>query len=86
MSFGNETWGEDLIIFDSYSSLTQAIEAYLRPLLSFESFRYQKFGVEGMLIPNFGVSTILNQVDIFGRWQILNFGLLQGQVKSYHFY
>ena len=41
----------------------------------------------GMFMPNFGVSTtILNPVDIFCRCYKLNFGLLQGQVKSYHFY
>ena len=41
----------------------------------------------GMLIPNFVVSTtILNPVDISCRWYKLNFGLLQGQVKLYHFY
>ena len=40
-----------------------------------------------MLILNFGVSTtILNPVQIFCRWYKLNFGLLQGQVKFYHFY
>ena len=40
-----------------------------------------------MLIPTFGVSTtILNPVDISCRWYKLNFGLLQGQVKLYHFY
>ena len=39
-----------------------------------------------MPIPNFGVSrTILNPFDIFCRLYKLNFGLLQGQVKSYHF-
>ena len=40
-----------------------------------------------MLIPNFGVSTtIFIPVNIFCRWYKLNFGLLQDQVKSYHFY
>ena len=40
-----------------------------------------------MPIPNFGVSTtILNPVNIFCKWYKLNFGLTQGQVKSYHFY
>ena len=53
MGFGNKTWGEDLILFDSYTILTQATEAYLRPLLSFSSvmttfeiFRQQKFGMD----------------------------------------
>ena len=40
-----------------------------------------------MSIPNFGVSTtISNPVNIFCKWYKLNFGLTQGQVKSYHFY
>ena len=40
-----------------------------------------------MPIPNFSVSrTILNPSDIFRNWYKLNFGLLQGQVKSCHFY
>ena len=39
-----------------------------------------------MLIPNFGASkTILNPVNIFCRWYKLNLGVLQGQVKLYHF-
>ena len=37
VSFGNEAWSEDLIIFDSCTSPTEAIEAYLRPLPSFSS-------------------------------------------------
>ena len=37
MSFGNEAWGEVLKFFDSYTNLTHAIEAYLRPLLSLSS-------------------------------------------------
>ena len=91
MSFGNEAWGEDLKIFDSYTSLTHTIEAYLLPLLSFSSFdifRQQKFGVEKYSHTQcyLGVSTtILNPVDIFCRWYKLNFGLLQDQVKSCHF-
>ena len=40
-----------------------------------------------MFIPNIGVSTtILNPIDIPCRWYKLNFGLLQSQVKLYHFY
>ena len=40
-----------------------------------------------MLIPYFGVSmTFLNSVDFFSWWYKLNFGLLQGQIKSFHFY
>ena len=40
-----------------------------------------------MPILNFGVSTtILHQVDIICWWYKLNFGLLQGQVKSYLFH
>ena len=53
MSFGKEACAEDLKISDSHMSLTQAIEAYLLPLLSFSSgmatfeiFHQQKFGVE----------------------------------------
>ena len=76
-------------ISDSYTSLIQAIEAYLLTLLSFsqvmapfEIFNQQKFGIK-MPIPNFGVSTtILDPVD---RWSKLNFGLLQGNVKLHHF-
>ena len=35
VGFGNEVCGETLKIFDSHTSLTKAIEAYLWPLLSF---------------------------------------------------
>ena len=91
MSFGNEAWSEDLKTFDSYTSPTEAIDVYLRPLLSFSSileyFVSKNLVRRGMPITNFGVSTtILNQVDIFCWWYKLNFGLLQGQVKSYHFH
>ena len=38
------------------------------------------------LMPDFRLSTtILNPLEIFLRWCKLNFGLLQGHVKSYHF-
>ena len=37
VGFRSEDWGETLKIFDSYTSLTKAIEAYFLPLLSFSS-------------------------------------------------
>ena len=37
VSFANNTWGEDLNISGSYMSLTQVLDAYLLPLLSFYS-------------------------------------------------
>ena len=89
-----------LLLFASNSivgletSPTQVTEVYLQPLLSFSSViaTFEKFFRKnvvwrGMLVLNFGVSTtILNPVHIFCRWYKLNFGLLQGQVKFYHFY
>ena len=94
VSFGNETWSEDLIIFDS----TRIRHKPLRPicdhywvflwwLLLLKYFISKNLVWRGMLIPNFGVSTtILSPIDIFCRWYKLNFGLLQGEVKLYHFY
>ena len=92
VSFGNEASCEDLKIFDSYTSLIYAIEAYFLTIIelfsvmdTFEIFHHPKFGMEKYVIPNFGVSTaILNPVGIFSRW--CYFGLLQGQVKSRHFF
>ena len=92
VSFGNEASGEELKDFDSYTSLTHAIEAYLLTITelflvisTFEIFHHQKFGMEKYVIPNFGVSTaVLNPVGIFCRW--CYFGLLQGQFKSRHFF
>ena len=75
VSFEKEACSEDLIIFDSYSSPTQTIEAYLRPLLSFSSnFFYiwnislTKIWCGEYVYTNFGVSTtILNTVEVFCR-------------------
>ena len=76
----------------SYTSLIHTIEAYLLTITelfsvmsTFEIFHHQKFGMEKYVIPSFGVSmAILNPVGIFCRW--CYFGLLQGQVKSCHFF
>ena len=58
--FENEASGEDLRIFDSYTSLIHAIEAYLLTITglfsimsTFEIFHPPKFGMEKYVIPNF---------------------------------
>ena len=92
MSFRNEASSEVPKNFDSCTSLIQAIEAYLLTITglfsvmsTFEIFHHQKFGMEKYVISNFRVSTaILNPVGIFCSW--CYFGLLQGQVKSRHFF
>ena len=55
-------------------------------IVTFEIFCWQKFGVERYAHTQFLSYQILDPFDIFCRWYKLSFGLLQGQVKSHHFY
>ena len=89
VSFGNKSWSEDLKIFDSYTRLKHTMNVYLLQLLSFSSvmdtfeiFSQQRLGVE-----KYSHIQFRSQHDHFKfRWWCkLNFGLLQGKVKSHHF-
>ena len=89
VSFGNKAWSEDLKIFYSYTSLTHVIKVYLIPLLrfssvmaTFEIFPQQKLGIE-----KYAHLQFRSQHDYLKsrRWCLLNFGLLQGKVKSHYF-
>ena len=63
MSFRNEAWGKNLIIFYSYLSQTQAIEAYLRPLLSFFGL-FSTFEHEDIILNRSNNSVFLLQKSI----------------------
>ena len=91
---GNLKWfwklESEVDTYHSYKPLRPICDHYwvfLWQLLLLKYFITKNLVWRGMLIPNFGVSTtILNPIDIPCRWYKLNFWLLQGQVKSYHFY
>ena len=89
VSFGNKTWSVDLKIFCSYTSLTHAIKAYLLPLLSFSSVMatLEIFPQQKLRVEKYAHFQLRSQHDHFKsrRWCKLNFGLLQGKVKSHHF-
>ena len=81
---GVKTWK-----FLTHTSLTHAIKAYLRPLLrfsslmaTFEIFPQQKLGIEKYAHIQFRSRHAHFKSR---RWCKLNFGLLQGKVKSHHF-
>ena len=89
VSFGNKPWSEHLKMFYSYTSLEHTMNALLLPLLSFsqvmatfEIFSQQKLGVEKYSHTQFRSQ---HEHFKFRSWCKLNFGLLQGNVKSHHF-
>ena len=69
-----------------YWYLFTTMTDFLQQWLLLKYFVSKNLAWRSMPIPNSGVNTtVVNPVDIFCSWYKLKFGLLQGQVKSYHF-